>query len=96
MKLFEDIDLNKRTFVEKKVFDLAWYTISIRDLQKKIDADGTVSDYDNGGGQSGTHVNPDVQSLNSFVKLSNDITRLLIDLVPAKARQSKLAAFADK
>ena len=94
LKLFEGIDENKKDFVKEQVTNLAWYTVSVKILQERIDEYGTMIRYDNGGGQSGYKENPDVKTMLGYQKNVNDITRQLTDLVPAKRKESRLAAFA--
>lgn len=94
LKLFEGIDPNKKDFVKEQVQNLAWYTVSVKILQERIDEFGTMIKYDNGGGQSGYKENPDVKTMLGYQKNVNDITRQLTDLVPAKRKESRLAAFA--
>ena len=83
-KIFSGIDKNKRDFVKRQIEQLAWYSVSIEDLQKNIDEDGTVISYDNGGGQSGFRQNPDLKTLNDYQKASIAIVKTLLPLVPEK------------
>jgi len=94
LKLFEGIDENKKNFVKEQVTNLAWYTVSVKILQEQIDENGTMIEYNNGGGQSGLKENPDVKTMLGYQKNVNDITRQLTDLVPARKKESRLAAFA--
>ena len=94
MKLFADIDENKKDFVKEQIATLAWLTVSVKILQERIDEYGTMIKYDNGGGQSGFKENPDVKTMMNYQKNVNDITRQLTDLVPAKRKESRLAALA--
>ena len=95
LRLFAGIDENKKDFVKEQVNNLAWYTVSVKMLQERIDEFGTMIKYDNGGGQSGYKENPDVKTMLGYQKNINDITRQLTDLVPAKRKDSKLKALAD-
>lgn len=81
-EIFKDVEQNKRDFVQRHIEQLAWYFVSIADLQQKIDAAGTSVNYDNGGGQKGTRVNPDIKTLMDYQKACNTIVRTLIALVP--------------
>lgn len=83
-ELFRDVDENKRDFVQRHIEQLAWYNVSIIDLQAKVDQWGTLITYDNGGGQSGVKSNPDVKTLLDYQKVCNTIVRTLIPLVPNK------------
>ena len=88
-------DRNKLDFVQRQIEQLAWYNISIADLQKQIDQAGTLISYDNGGGQSGVRVNPDLKTLMEYQKATTAIVKTLIPIVPANYRSSTedLAAF---
>lgn len=81
--IFKDIDENKRDFVQRHIEQLAWYYVSIAELQARIDKAGTVTTYNNGGGQTGTKTNPDIKTLMDYQKACNTIVRTLIPLVPA-------------
>ena len=93
LKLFAEIDENKKDFVREQISNLAWYTVSAKILQEKIDKNGTMIRYDNGGGQSGYKENPDVRTLLGYQKNITDITKQLSELVPVKRKESKMAAF---
>ena len=90
LEIFKDIDENMKKFVEKQIINLAWYTISIEDLQQSIDEVGTVVEYNNGGGQSGLKDNPDVKTLIAYQKHVNTIVNQLVSLVPPSQAKSKL------
>lgn len=92
-EIFQDVDANKRDFVQRHIEQLAWYYVSIADLQAKVDQWGTLVSYDNGGGQTGIKPNPDVKTLLDYQKACNTIVRTLISLVPNRKRDGKLAAF---
>ena len=91
--IFKDVDANKRDFVQRHIAQLAWYNISIADLQDKVDQWGTLVAYDNGGGQSGIKPNPDVKTLLDYQKCCNTIIRTLLSMVPNDMGESKLGDF---
>ena len=91
--LFKGISEGKREFVKYHLEQLAWYTVSVADLQAEIDRAGTSVGYDNGGGQKGIRVNPDIKTLMDYQKNINTITRTLIPLVPEYYRTNKLDEF---
>ena len=80
--IFNGISGNKRDFVQRCIEQLAWYYVSIADLQTNVDKYGTKVSYDNGGGQSGLKTNPDIKTLMEYQKVCNTIVRTLISLVP--------------
>ena len=83
-ELFRDVDENKRDFVQRHIEQLAWYNVSIIDLQAKVDQWGTLIEYNNGGNQTGVKPNPDLKTLMDIQKITNTIMRTLIPLVPNK------------
>lgn len=93
LKIFKEIDDNKKTFIQSQIDDLAWLIVSIKELQDDIDTTGTTVTYDNGGGQSGIKDNPNIKTLVSFQKNANAIYKMLIDLVPNAPKKSKLDGF---
>ena len=91
MALFDGADANKMDFVREQVKQLAFFNVSIVDLQQNLNKWGTLIQYDNGGGQSGVKVNPDVKTLTDYQKLVISIVRSLLPVVPAKRGGGKLA-----
>ena len=81
-EIFKGIAENKRDFVQRHIEQLAWYYVSIADLQASVDQNGTKVLYNNGGGQSGLKSNPDIKTLMEYQKVCNTIVRTLILLVP--------------
>jgi len=92
-EIFKEIDENKRDFVQRHIEQLAWYNVSIADLQANVDRCGTLVTYNNGGGQTGERVNPDIKTLMDYQKACNTIVRTLIQLVPVKVDGGRLAQF---
>jgi hypothetical protein len=90
--IFKDIDANKLKFVEHQIENLAWLNVSIEELKKLIDEEGTTAVYNNGGGQSGVRDNPNVKTLIAYQKNVITITKQLMELVPAK-QNSRLDEF---
>ena len=93
LKIFKEIDENKKKFISSQIDDLAWLIVSIKELQEEIDYTGTIVDYDNGGGQKGVKDNPNIKTLIAYQKNANAIYKMLIDLVPNATKKSKLEAF---
>lgn len=92
MNVFKEIDANKLTFVEHQIDNLAWLNVSINELKIAIDEEGTMMEYNNGGGQSGMRENPNIKTLIAYQKNVISITKQLVDLVPPKAK-SRLDEF---
>ena len=92
MAVFKEIDANKLEFVSNQIDDLAWLIVACDELKGKIDKEGAVIKYNNGGGQSGVKDNPNVKTLIAYQKNKISITKQLIELVPVKSK-SKLQEF---
>ena len=90
MKIFSDIDDNKLEFVTHQIDNLAYDNVLVSKLKESISKNGTVSAYNNGGGQSGVRENPDVKTLISMQKNVSSITKQLVELVPPSKKKSKL------
>lgn len=81
-EIFRDVDDKKRDFVQRQIEQLAWFNVSIVDLQERVDQFGTLVAYDNGGGQNGVRTNPDVKTLLDYQKACSTIVRTLLSIVP--------------
>ncbi len=92
--LFIGVDENRKDFVQRQIEELAWLVVSVADLQKQIDTEGLVVEFQNGRNQSGLQQHPATKTLNDFTKHINTITRTLLPLVPEKiSRISSLDEF---
>ncbi len=88
MTLFKSAEQNRLDFIRDQVRQLAWLNVSVSELQESIDRDGTMLGYNNGGGQTGVRVNPDVKTMTDYQKLINSIVRNLLPLVPSGSPKS--------
>lgn len=95
-KIFKDIDKNKLDFVQTLIDRLAWLNVSVRELEELVDEEGTMIEYNNGGGQSGMKDNPNVKTLINYTKNITTITKQLVDLVPPNTKKSKLMELLDE
>lgn len=84
LALFAGADQNKMDFVREQIRQLAFINVTISDLQQRISQDGTKEEYQNGGGQSGKHANPDLKTLIDLQKLAVSLLGKLLPLVPEK------------
>lgn len=94
-KIFKDIDKNKLDFVMTLIDRLAWLNVSVKELEEIIDEEGTMIEYNNGGGQRGMKDNPNVKTLINYTKNISTITKQLVDLVPPNKQKSKLSQLFD-
>ncbi len=58
----------KQAALEAVVFNLALQKCKLEETAQQIYAEGVVCEYDNGGGQSGTHENPLFRGYNALWK----------------------------
>ncbi len=84
LALFDGADQNKMDFIREQIRQLAFINITLLDLQQSINQEGTKEHYDNGGGQSGKHANPDLKTLIDLQKLAVSLLGKLLPLVPEK------------
>ena len=94
--IFEDIEQNKLDFVKTLIDRLAWLNVNIKEVEKKLDEEGAVVAYNNGGGQSGVRESPYSKVRMQYTKDITTITKQLIDLVPAQTKKSKLEMLMDE
>lgn len=81
-KLFKGIDENKKKLVYSTISDVAFMTITMRDLRETIIRKGTTVKYKNGENQYGTKQSPDAQM---YIQLSQKLTqamKILVDCMP--------------
>jgi len=90
-KIFKEIDKNKFDFVMTLIERLAWLNVSVKELEELVDREGTLIEYNNGGGQTGMKDNPNVKTLINYTKNITTITKQLVELVPPNKQKSKLS-----
>lgn len=93
LALFEGADANRMDFIRENVRQLAWLNCEIKVLQKDIDKNGIVLDYQNGATQRGKQQNPAAKTLCDFQKLASALVKILLPLVQEKRGPSKLDMF---
>lgn len=76
-ELFSGNSESERTYIEKQVNQLAWYNVSIADLQRDIDRAGTMVEYVIGASLTGMRRNPDIDTLVQYQKLATGIAKNL-------------------
>ena len=95
-KIFKDLDRNKRETAASLISKAAFLTISLDELEEKINKNGYNSEYKNGENQFGTKQSPEVATYISMSKDHTTIISKLVDMVPPSARaKSKLAAMRE-
>lgn len=91
--IFQDLEPNKLETVDALIERAAYITITLQELEAKLNRDGWVEEYYNGRNQSGLKKSANAEVHISLTKNLNAIMKQLLDLVPpAKQSESKLAA----
>lgn len=84
-RLFKEIDENKKKLVYATIADIAFLTVTMRDLRENILRTGTTVKYKNGENQYGTKQSPDAQL---YLQMSQKLTqamKILTDCMPKPA-----------
>lgn len=89
-EIFKDIDENKLLIVNTLIDRLAWLNVSIKEIEKNIDEQGTTIEYRNSETQWGVKDNPNIKTHIQYTKNIAMITKQLIELVPPSKKKSKL------
>lgn len=90
-KIFKDLDENKKKLVTPLIDKAAFMSVTLDELQEKINDEGCVSEYKNGENQFGTKKSPEVEIYLNMSKNYANIIKQLTELVPAsKRKNSKL------
>lgn len=87
-KIFEHISSDKRTLCENLLQNAAYMAVKLRELQKMIDEDGMVEDYDNGGGQSGRKIGSAVQIYQKMLPSYNQVIKNLASMLPTGEKEA--------
>jgi len=77
-----DIPKDKANSVESLLRNAAFMSITLDDLQDKINEIGVVSEYQNGQNQWGTKKSPEVEVYNAMIKNYMGVIKQLTDLIP--------------
>lgn len=89
-KLFKDIDENKKKLVYATIEDVAFMTITMKELRENIIREGTTVAYKNGENQYGTKQSPDAQLLLQFSQKQSQAMKILLECLPKTERIKKM------
>jgi predicted mannosyl-3-phosphoglycerate phosphatase (HAD superfamily) len=97
-KLFENIDKNKKDLVHDVISNASFIIITLQDLQKQINEQGVVIEYQNGANQWGQKQSPQIEVYNKLMANYLKIMKQLVELIPeSKIQESdELMAFLKK
>lgn len=85
-KLFSKIDQKAKKAVHSLIENAAFMSITLDDLQRTINENGVVSEYQNGENQWGTKKSPEVEIYNSMIKNHMIVIKQLTDLLPKQEK----------
>ena len=91
MRIFSDLDENKKQTCEALIDRAAFITISLQDLETQLNTTGWVETYQNGENQYGMKKAAAADVHISLTKNLNAIMKQLLELVPPAQKKSKLA-----
>ena len=80
--LFKDLDRNVKKIVESLIQNAAYMAVTLRDLQKTLDSEGLICEYQNGENQWGTKKSPEVEIYNTMVKNFISAMKAINDYLP--------------
>ena len=90
LKLFKDLEPNKRQTCQALIDRAAFITVSLEDLEVQLNEIGFTEYYQNGETQSGWKKSAAADVHISLTKNLNAIIKQLLELVPAAQKRSKL------
>lgn len=90
LKLFKDLEPNKRQTCQALIERAAFITVSLEDIEEQLNEIGFTEYYQNGETQSGWKKSAAADVHISLTKNLNAIIKQLLELVPAAQKRSKL------
>lgn len=96
-RIFTKLDSRVKKAVENLMYNAAFMSVTLQELQKSINKNGVISEYKNGENQFGTKKSPEVETYNTMIKNYSAIIKQLTDLLPKKPGDDppKVDPFAD-
>lgn len=91
--VFKNIDSEKKRLVKATIEDVAFLTISMNDLRKKINEEGMETEYQNGKNQWGMKQSPAVVS---YLQMSQKLTAAMKILIDCQTKNCKTTEISDK
>lgn len=81
-RLFKEIDENKKKLVNTTIEDIAFMTVTMKDLRENIIRAGTTVSYKNGANQYGMKQSPDAQLYLQMSQKQTQAMKILLDCMP--------------
>lgn len=92
-RVFRDLDKNKMTTVASLIESAAFMSVSLRELEVKINESGYTEEYKNGENQFGVKQSEAVKTHLAMTKNLATVIKQLTDLVPPeRQKESRLQA----
>ena len=82
-KIFANIQQDRKSIVEKLIENAAFMAAALEDLQRAINLNGCISEYQNGENQWGTKKAPEVEIYNTMIKNYTTVVKQLTELIPS-------------
>lgn len=98
-KLLKAVNKDTLATLHSLVKNAAFMSVTLDDLQDSMNANGVISEYQNGENQWGTKKSPEVEIYNTMIKNHMAIMKQLVDLLPEKdttAKKDMLLEFLKK
>ena len=88
-RLFNAIDENKKKLVYTTIEDVAFMTVTMRELRENIIRDGTEVEYKNGENQYGKKQSPDAQLYLQMSQKQTQAMKILTECLPKTEKPLK-------
>ena len=88
-RLFTAIDENKKKLVYTTIEDVAFMTVTMRELRENIIRDGTEVEYKNGENQYGKKQSPDAQLYLQMSQKQTQAMKILTECLPKTEKPLK-------
>ena len=81
-KIFKHLGTDGLSAIKSLIDEAAFMSITLMDLRKTINREGTVSFYQNGANQWGTKKSPEIEIYNTMIKNHMTLMKQIQDLLP--------------
>ncbi|OPZ91541.1 MAG: hypothetical protein BWY74_01945 [Firmicutes bacterium ADurb.Bin419] len=88
-RIFTKIDPKTKKAIHSLIENAAFMAVTLEDLQNQINANGVVSEYQNGENQWGTKKSPEVEIYNTMIKNHVTVLKQLTDLLPKESKEEE-------
>ena len=85
--LFSPLGEKERDFLQPLLENAAFMRVTLDELQKQINQDGTVDSYQNGASQHGMKISANIQAYNQLMKTYHALMDKLLARLPVDQRQ---------